>query len=397
MCEVNILVTGLCLSGNKGGPAIALSMMKLLKKHLESSFCFSVPKSSFEQEMSLAMKYGVPIVASLGRFDIHPPWSLKRERLFFLSAFRRALFEADVLINCSGIAFVPGATVGALLDDHAFHRLCMKARKPIFGWTQSYGPFEGLLSKYLAKKELGALPFLAARGERSQRNLQSLNLRRAIHNFPDSAFALDRGNSKFAKAYLSKMGLDTETPMVGICPNVGIIPLSGYSEIIKAIVEEFTKRDFEIVFIPHSIKSIPSESDFALSKFVMAALSERARQRTHVVPDDLDYMELKSIIGEMAFVVGSRYHALVSALSMGVPCVAVGWHEKYKDLLGLFGIAEESWTYGEEPNEVLLARIGSSLDRRDSTRLKIVENLARVSEEVERSGRIFAQAIGAVT
>jgi len=45
---MNILVTGLCLQRNKGGPAIALSMMKLLKKHLDCNFSFAVLRYLFQ-------------------------------------------------------------------------------------------------------------------------------------------------------------------------------------------------------------------------------------------------------------------------------------------------------------------------------------------------------------
>jgi polysaccharide pyruvyl transferase WcaK-like protein len=370
-------------------------MMKLLRKRLKCSFCFSVPKSSLQEEMQWAREYGVPIVPLLDRFDILPPWSLKRERLFVFSAFHRALSEADIVITSPGIAYVPGANVGSLLDSHAVHRLIVKARKRILAWTQSYGPFEGLLLKYFARRELNELPFLAARGEASQRNLESLNLEPVIYNFPDSAFALDRGNSMFAQHYLDALGLGTGTPLVGISPNVGVSPLSGYSELIRAVVEQVTQRGFEVVFIPHSIKSIASESDLALSRSLIAGLSERARMRTHIVQDDLDYMELKSLIGEMDFVIGSRYHALVSALSMGVPCVSLGWHEKYNDLLALFGLRDESWIYGQEPDEVLLSRICSSIENRDAARRQIEENLSTVLERVENSGKTFVEAIGA--
>jgi len=41
---MRILVTGLCLQGNKGGPAIALSLKNQISKYLDSAeFVFAVP------------------------------------------------------------------------------------------------------------------------------------------------------------------------------------------------------------------------------------------------------------------------------------------------------------------------------------------------------------------
>lgn len=51
---------------------------------------------------------------------------------------------------------------------------------------------------------------------------------------------------------------------------------------------------------------------------------------------DPDPRVLKGILSKADFVIGSRFHALVSSLSQGVPCIGAGWSHKYPELFADF-------------------------------------------------------------
>jgi colanic acid/amylovoran biosynthesis protein len=49
---------------------------------------------------------------------------------------------------------------------------------------------------------------------------------------------------------------------------------------------------------------------------------------------------LKKLLAEASFVIGSRFHSLVSALSQSTPCIGCGWSHKYKELFSDFECPE---------------------------------------------------------
>jgi polysaccharide pyruvyl transferase WcaK-like protein len=77
------------------------------------------------------------------------------------------------------------------------------------------------------------------------------------------------------------------------------------------------------------------ERDMRLAKEIMCKLGDELD-----LVRETDALKAKGIIALCSAVVGSRYHALVSALCQGVPALAAGWSHKYEALFGEYGIAE---------------------------------------------------------
>jgi polysaccharide pyruvyl transferase WcaK-like protein len=95
--------------------------------------------------------------------------------------------------------------------------------------------------------------------------------------------------------------------------------------------------------------------DLPLARQIAAALPG-ARILEHDDP-----LVLKATLGSARLVVGSRFHALVAALSRGVPSIALGWGHKYEMLLEDFGTPD--LIHGAQAaTDGLLAQIAELVD-----------------------------------
>ena len=76
-------VSGLCMQDNKGGPALALSLMQMIQLHIaDAEFVFSVPGDDKEwlMEKKWAEKFGVEIVGNISLRNMVPPFCFARGR-----------------------------------------------------------------------------------------------------------------------------------------------------------------------------------------------------------------------------------------------------------------------------------------------------------------------------
>jgi polysaccharide pyruvyl transferase WcaK-like protein len=117
--------------------------------------------------------------------------------------------------------------------------------------------------------------------------------------------------------------------------------------------------------------------------------------RTHVeIITESDALKVKGILGLCSGVISSRFHAIVSALSQGVPVLATGWSHKYEMLFQEYRMPEACLPVSVG-HDTLRERISSLLD--GTSRVQIV---ARISEAAavqrERAAAMWERVLGVV-
>lgn len=409
---MKFFITGLCLQGNKGGPALALSLMKVLLAEIpDAEFVFSVPpEPEFQHEKRWAQIYGVTVVEDNwdgGLPSLHP-WRVLKEGLgSSLRRFRRlrtwhqAMRSCDVVLDMTAIGYVgppEGSEFHGLGMRYRYFKAAQRTGRVFRAWTQSYGPFSTPALVKAAKEDLSTLPTVYCRGEESLRQVQAFLPGKDCRAYPDVAVVLDydrqRGHELIKKAF-------------GQTPDRRIVTISSsavqfskaqsatealYVERRARLVENLLDRGYAVLFVPHTLR--PSmHSPFLCDLAVAMAIHAKVRPSPWVsmIYADLSAADLKSVISCADVHVGARYHSVVAALSAGVPAISLSWHHKYADIMSVyeqskFVLDGQSQTLAEDCTTM----VDELMARRNEVSARLVALQPQVAAAVYENARNLA-------
>jgi polysaccharide pyruvyl transferase WcaK-like protein len=100
---------------------------------------------------------------------------------------------------------------------------------------------------------------------------------------------------------------------------------------------------------------------------------------------------LRHLIGHCQFLIASRFHAMVSGLAMGIPCLLLGWSHKYREVLEQFGVAQFALDYKDISADSLRIWFGRLRKNEQAVRQSISENLPEVFESSLENARLAAR------
>ncbi len=368
---MELLVIGLCLSRNLGGPAMALSLRDGLRKRLpDTKLRFAVIPGRPE-EKEWADRYGLDIAYRTSKwldYAYYLPDSLLRlrgklspgskitdetmaNRRSLVREFHKAVASADMLLNMSGVAYVGDGVRSrwAGFSDHYCCSLARRFRKPYAAFIQSYGPFDDPWVARYARKEFSQVPFVPARGRKCAELCREIAPKGvAVEDYPDTAILLPSASDSWTRAYLQEKKL-TPQGYVVISPSAIIrrtkrirTGCMGDNHITycRLLIKHFTDTGHQVLLLPHMYSSVPHECDRDVCNEIMESndICNAEEEHVAIVDDDIDPMQAKALVSNAKFAVVSRYHALVAAVSTMTPVATLGWNLKYQDLLDYYSL-----------------------------------------------------------
>ncbi|WP_413937055.1 polysaccharide pyruvyl transferase family protein [Nitrospira sp. BLG_1] len=261
---------------------------------------------------------------------------------------------------------------------------------------QTIGPFKGLIPRLVATYILQKAELVYSRDYQGVEDVNSLlGLERSKDKTKfcyDVGFILDsvRPRNTDLQFYSQK---ETKTPVVGL--NIsGLLYMGGYSkknmfglkvdykELIPDLIEFVVgENNANVILIPHVFGS-NDESDTMVCKEVYSLLKERYGGRLLLANGEYNQSEIKHIIGQCDFFVGSRMHACIAALSQNIPTVSIAYSRKFIGVMETIGVTELVADPRILTKEEIFSIVDNAFEQRTRFREHLERTMPRVKDEI---------------
>lgn len=227
--------------------------------------------------------------------------------------------RATSLLDCSGFGYGDAWTTRRMTKRYEYYSRLKVGGAQIVMLPQALGPFEDREMRDAAKMLFSTCALIFARDADSYQHLKQLGLDDDVllRQAPDISHLLPGKPPKDPKVW---------SRCVCIVPNARMLDrtetarASAYLDFLIDAVETAHALDFKPVLVLHETND----------QAIIDTINHRFRNALRVIDEDAE--TTKGIFSCCHAVVASRYHALVSCLSQGLPCIGTSWTHKYDRL-----------------------------------------------------------------
>lgn len=253
---------------------------------------------------------------------------------FFKKAIRHKLIskygvvtdkDISLVLDASGFAYGDQWGLGEIKGLSKAINRAAKFGSPYILLPQAFGPFRDKESVEILRDCLPKASMVFAREETSERALLELETTADIRQFPDFTNLLAGKCPEY---------FPREKKNVVLVPNANMISqrnsnkawMDVYVDSFVMMSEVLKKQGYSPIVLNHE-----GRADSKICKQI--ALEAGGLE----IIEESNAVFVKGIIGASAAVISSRFHACVSALCQGIPCLGTSWSHKYERLFESYG------------------------------------------------------------
>ena len=250
------------------------------------------------------------------------------------------LDQSDIIVVCGG-GFLGGKKLDSLM--HVFQMyINTKFNKPVYVMGTSIEPINNKIVKKYTNCVLKKMTHVFAREIITYRYLKNILPENKFSLIPDMAFMLE----DYKKEFTNITDLKKKSNNVyGITVRNWNFPnsynsdemMTKYVSSLKELIEyEIEKNNNSFVFVPQVI--VDHGNDTEIAKKIQKLLKIENQKRFLIIEEDLSPIEIKAMIGNFDFFIGTRMHSNIFAISMKIPTVAIAYEKKTNGIMHTAGL-----------------------------------------------------------
>ena len=120
-----------------------------------------------------------------------------------------------------------------------------------------------------------------------------------------------------------------------------------------------------------------------LVRRIAEGVSAAGRDRVVAIERDLNTASLRAVLVPVDYMIASRFHAMISGLSMAKPIMVLGWGHKYEEVLAQFGIEQWCFDFSDLRTDFVLDHADRFLASHEEIRASIEAHLPGVRASSE--------------
>jgi colanic acid/amylovoran biosynthesis protein WcaK/AmsJ len=407
-------------TGNLGVNALAESTIKIILHRWPSAEIVLLGSSHLPEESSLRVGgrevtlRAVPIRFSKNVFlPFHflqfvlyriltflLPGTALRQKLLKRNEYCRTLYETDLAVDITG-----GDSFSDIYGMRRFvlgflrKWLVLFYGRRFIMLPQTYGPFTRPITRLMAKRILrGAEAIYSRDQEGLERVRELLNGQGGDHvRFaPDVAFLLDP-RVPSDPAIVPDSDLRAHGSIVVGLNISGLLYNGGYTrdnmfglkvdyrQLVRQIADLLLEHeDVVLLLVPHVFPPDESqvESDPLACKALFDEFKNEHEGRVYLAAGRYNHNEVKSVIGQCDFFLGSRMHACIAALSQNIPAVGLAYSKKFRGVFSAAGVEDHVVDLLTHDNQSVLAAVRRLFEDRQRARSQLTQAVPKLQKQI---------------
>jgi colanic acid/amylovoran biosynthesis protein len=254
------------------------------------------------------------------------------------------LTDADMQV-CVGGGYLraksdPVSTVVLLLLLHQIW-LAKVLGKPVYLYAQSFGPYPKAIQRKIAAFGLRRADLILVREAKSKALLADLGLAgESVVQVPDSAFLFRPRARLDVRQLLGVKRPDEQVVGITVRSWLPASKQDAYERAMAEFIERTSRCAGLSVAVIAQVTSTQHDDD---DRVVGRRIQELLGPRSNVVflDQQLTHHEVKSLFANLSYLVGTRFHSVIFALTEGVPALAIEYEHKTMGIMQDLGL--EKW------------------------------------------------------